>query len=180
MKSTLLVFIGLFSCLTLMEGADSTEYDRVHARLQRVMEPRKADGTPTINKQLRRWEWFWKGRLMEDGSFPSSQHYVQELHRVQTAKRTEDAQAPKTWKELGPTAPDLPGLSSTWNGIGRVNVVEFSNQDASLMYIGSAAGGRAATSRPAMLMVRSKTTYLGRSRSPMVSSRPQTVEQHGR
>ncbi|MBK9184380.1 MAG: hypothetical protein IPM83_15030 [Ignavibacteria bacterium] len=81
------------------------------------------------------------GRLTEDGSFPSPAHYQQELAKLQRAKRVENVQAPKTWKELGPTAPDLPGQSAQWNGIGRVNVVEFSRQNPNLVYAGAASGG---------------------------------------
>ncbi|MBL0323449.1 MAG: hypothetical protein IPP80_13975 [Ignavibacteria bacterium] len=141
MKRTLALLLVLTTSVTLFYGADSTVFERTRARMQQALEKTGPDGSVKINKQFRRWEWFWQGRLTEDGSFPSPAHYQQELAKLQRAKRVENVQAPKTWKELGPTAPDLPGQSAQWNGIGRVNVVEFSRQNPNLVYAGAASGG---------------------------------------
>lgn len=141
MKRTLALLLVLTTSVTLFYGADSTVFERTRARMQQMLEKTGPDGSVKINKQFRRWEWFWQGRLNEDGSFPTPAHYQQELAKLQRAKRVENVQAPKTWKELGPTAPDLPGQSAQWNGIGRVNVVEFSRQNPNLMYAGAASGG---------------------------------------
>lgn len=141
MKRTLALLLVLATSVTCFYGADSTVFERTRARMQQMLEKTGPDGSVKINKQFRRWEWFWQGRLNEDGSFPTPAHYQQELAKLQRAKRTDNVQAPKTWKELGPTAPDLPGQSAQWNGIGRVNVVEFSRQNPNLMYAGAASGG---------------------------------------
>ncbi|MBK7185428.1 MAG: T9SS type A sorting domain-containing protein [Ignavibacteria bacterium] len=141
MKRTLALLLVLTTSVTLFYGADSTVFERTRARMQQALEKTGPDGSVKINKQFRRWEWFWQGRLTEDGSFPSPAHYQQELAKLQRAKSVENVQAPKTWKELGPTAPDLPGQSAQWNGIGRVNVVEFSRQNPNLVYAGAASGG---------------------------------------
>ncbi len=141
MKRTFLAAFLLVTTITLMQGADSTMYERTRARLQRVLEQPNADGSVKVSKQLRRWDWFWQGRLMDDGSFPSPLLYQQELGRIQNQKNTENAQALKVWKELGPTAPNTQPSSAGWYGIGRVNIVEFSRQDANLMFCGTAAGG---------------------------------------
>ena len=141
MKRTILAVILLISSITLLQGADSTVYERTRARLQQVLEQPDAYGAVKVSTQLRRWEWFWQGRLMEDGSFPSPRLYQQEHSRVQSQKSSDNVQALKVWKELGPTAPNSQPGSSGWGGIGRVNIVEFSRQNANLMYCGTAAGG---------------------------------------
>lgn len=141
MKRTLVLLLVLSSTLTFLHGADSTVFERTRARMQHVLERTNPDGSVKINKQFRRWEWFWQGRLNDDGTFPTPAHYQQELAKIQRSKPMDDVQAPKTWKELGPTAPDLSGKNAEWNGIGRVNVVEFSRQNPNLMYAGAASGG---------------------------------------
>jgi len=133
--------IAFIFSIGLVYGADSTEYQRVSTRMRDVMEPRRADGSRPMNKQFRRWEWFWQGRIQQDGTFPTSEMYLRENTRINNAKVREDLQAAKVWKELGPMAPDLPSGSSSWYGIGRVNCIEVSRQNPDLLYVGSASGG---------------------------------------
>ncbi len=135
-------FVLLLSAATVVaHGADSTQFEKVRAQMRAQMETIGPDGKPKVSKQFRRWEWFWQSRLMPDGSFPTAQMYVDEYRTLTSQKRSENAQAAKQWKELGPIAPDLPGLSSSWNGIGRVNVIEFSRANTSVFWAGSASGG---------------------------------------
>lgn len=135
----LLTFVGtlVFHITALAQ----TQYETVREELRKQLEKPQADGIVKPSKQLRRWEWYWQGRLMDDGSFPSPIMIAREHQLVSRQKPTDAAQASKVWKDLGPVAPDLPGASASWNGIGRVNVIEFSRQDPNLMWLGAAAGG---------------------------------------
>lgn len=137
--------ITLFLLLTLVTGLNTfsaeTEYERVRNAMQRALEQPNSDGSQRISKQFRRWEWFWKGRLQSDGTFPRPSLYLSELQKIQSRKPIESEQSSKQWKELGPSAPDMPGPLSSWNGIGRVNVIEISPKDPNVLYAGSAAGG---------------------------------------
>ena len=54
MKRTFLAAFLLVTTITLMQGADSTVYERTRARLQRVLEQPDADGSVKVSKQLRR------------------------------------------------------------------------------------------------------------------------------
>jgi len=119
----------------------SAQFERVKAEMQARLEPLQKDGTRKLSKQYRRWEWFWESRLMEDGSFPTTQLYLQEIQRVENRKKDADVQATPTWKELGPTAPNMPNELPGWNGIGRVSVVETFATDPNLVLLGSAQGG---------------------------------------
>jgi len=121
--------------------AVETEFEKARNAMQRALEKPDQDGIVKISKQFRRWEWFWQGRLHSDGTFPRPSLYLSELQKVQARKTQENAQSTKLWKEVGPVAPDMPNELSTWNGIGRVNVIEISPTDPNLLFAGSAAGG---------------------------------------
>jgi hypothetical protein len=94
-----------------------------------------------MSKQLRRWEWFWESRLTDDGSIPTPAKYASALSSSRNKHVTDDVQAAKEWKELGPTGPTGLTVASSFFGIGRVNCVAFSQNNANLMYLGSAQGG---------------------------------------
>ncbi|MBU3699819.1 MAG: hypothetical protein FGM33_07400, partial [Candidatus Kapabacteria bacterium] len=121
--------------------SSQVKYEPVRDAYQRSVERPDKDGKPTVNKQFRRWEWFWTGRLQEDGTFPSSELYLKELQSVSSRKTSDDVQNQKTWKEVGPIAPDMPSELPSWSGIGRVNCIDFSRTDPNVMFAGSAAGG---------------------------------------
>lgn len=136
------VFLTLVCTLVVHSSVlAQTQYERVRAELSKHLEKPQADGTIKPNKQLRRWEWYWHGRLMDDGSFPSPAMYAREHQRIAQQKPSDAVLASKVWKDLGPIAPDMPEETASWNGIGRVNVIEFSRQDPNLMWLGAAAGG---------------------------------------
>lgn len=136
--ATLWVCLVAFQPLNLIAQGS---FEELRSSYQRSVEVPGADGKVKVNKQFRRWEWFWQGRVMPDGTLPTSSLYLQELRRIQSAKPADDVLAQKTWKELGPIAPDMPSALATWNGIGRVNCIEFSRKDPNVMFAGAAAGG---------------------------------------
>lgn len=131
----------LFGTIVSTTFSAETEYERVRNAMQQALEKPNPDGTPRISKQFRRWEWFWQGRLHSDGTFPRPSLYLDELRKVHRNKDFNVEQAAKVWKELGPTAPDMPNELSTWNGIGRVNVIEIAPDNPNLLFAGTAAGG---------------------------------------
>ncbi len=141
MKSLALLLSIVGTLILHVTASAQTQYETVREALRKQLEKPQADGTVKPSKQLRRWEWYWKGRLMDNGSFPSPTMLAREHQLVSRQKPSDAAQASKVWKDLGPVAPDLPGLNAVWNGIGRVNVIEFSRQDPKLMWLGAAAGG---------------------------------------
>ena len=141
MRKTNIFLVLAFVLFSFQAYAVETEYERVRNAMQKALEQPNEDGTPRVSKQFRRWEWFWQGRLHSDGTFPRPSLYLSELQKINDRKPFESAQAPKVWKELGPVAPDMPNETSTWNGIGRVNVIEISPADPNVLFAGSASGG---------------------------------------
>jgi photosystem II stability/assembly factor-like uncharacterized protein len=139
-RSILLLLLAVLT-YGMVPLAAQVSYESVRDAYQRAVERPSADGKPTLNKQFRRWEWFWQGRLLEDGTFPSSDLYLKELQGAAARKTTDELLNRKTWKEVGPIAPDMPSELPSWSGIGRVNCIDFSRNDPTVMYAGSAAGG---------------------------------------
>jgi photosystem II stability/assembly factor-like uncharacterized protein len=93
-----------------------------------------------LEKQFKRWEWFWERRLTPDGDFPKPDILRDAVQHVELwrSKNTERVQAAPVWKEIGPEA-RTPG--SGWYGIGRVNSVDYSRQNANVLFLGTARGG---------------------------------------
>lgn len=138
--------LALLCVIALITGSQADlfaqkTFDELRSSYQQSVEVPGADGKVKINKQFRRWEWFWQSRVMPNGTLPTASVYMRELRSVQRSKPLDDLQAQKTWKELGPIAPDMPSALATWNGIGRVNCIEFSRKDPNVMFAGAAAGG---------------------------------------
>ncbi|MBI2793384.1 MAG: T9SS type A sorting domain-containing protein [Ignavibacteria bacterium] len=130
----------LLLVVTVGAGAQ-TQFEIVRSKLRATYDRKLPDGTIKESKQVKRWEWFWEPRLTPSGDFPTALHYYNEVQAVESRKKSEDVQAKPTWKELGPTAPDLPSESAAWNGIGRVNTFTFSPSNSNIIWLGSAQGG---------------------------------------
>lgn len=133
----IVALIATFSVTALAQH----DFNSVRDRLRTTLEGTNADGTPSINKQLRRWEWFWESRVGTDGSFPTATTYARAIDQARAKVPVDATLAAKVWKELGPTGPSNLTLGSAFFGIGRVNCVAFSPTDANFMLLGSAAGG---------------------------------------
>lgn len=128
--------------ITAVVTAAEGDFVKLRNSLRQQLERVGDDGTVKVNKQFRRWEWFWEPRQMPDGSFPSSALYLNEARRQQDRiKSYEAVQAGKEWKELGPVGRTATGLSSSWNGIGRINTIDISRSNPNVMFAGAASGG---------------------------------------
>lgn len=93
---------------------------------------------PGENKRyhFERWKWYWEQHLDQDGYMvPPSVTYAEAMKIGQSglAKSTADQ---SNWVAQGPTS--SPG---GYNGIGRVNVIEFHPTDANTYWIGASGGG---------------------------------------
>lgn len=141
MKYWIRPFLFFLFVATSVQAGQAPNFEQVRAQLQSQYTRTNPDGSKKVSKQFRRWEWFWEPRIMPDGTFPSTSIYTNAMRAVASAKKDNITQAKATWKELGPTAPDLPGYSSVWNGIGRVNRIAFHPSNTSVMWCGAAQGG---------------------------------------
>ncbi len=140
LTNRLIVLFTSFLCFTSLVTAQS--FSDIQAQAQAKLEQPSSDGTPAFSKQFRRWEWFWESRKGTDGSMPSTSVYERGFtHAVRARSKGDALQTGASWKETGPVAPPNFGQGQAWFGIGRVNCIAFSYQNAQLMYAGSANGG---------------------------------------
>ncbi|MDA7501970.1 hypothetical protein N8482_01725 [Chitinophagales bacterium] len=92
-------------------------------------------------KQFKRWEYFWKTRLMPDGSFPDYGTAIKSLDKYLNKyngnfKSTNDGGA---WTPMGPTSYTV--TSSYAPGMGRVNFVMEDPNNPSIIYVATPGGG---------------------------------------
>ena len=89
--------------------------------------------------QFRKWEWFWKQRVLPDGEFPQpmilQDMYQKELRRSNNSKSEKTLQLKPNWKNLGPT--NIP----RGGGAGRVNGVYTPPGQNQIMWAAAAGGG---------------------------------------
>lgn len=85
--------------------------------------------------RYKRWEWYWKNRVMPDGSFPDlvSQKRIYDELRKQ-ASDSRDANSP--WVNINQTYGD-----GGYNGMGRATSIAFHPADPDIFYVGAPIGG---------------------------------------
>ncbi|MGA1277706.1 MAG: T9SS type A sorting domain-containing protein [Candidatus Kapaibacteriota bacterium] len=88
---------------------------------------------------FKRWEWFWKQRVLPDGEFPQpmilQDIYQKELRRSQKSKTEQALSLKPNWKNLGPTNIPLGG------GAGRVNGIHIPAGQQNIIWAAAAGGG---------------------------------------
>lgn len=96
---------------------------------------RNADGEEEDHDFLRykRAEWFWKQRVMPDGSLPDfeAQRLLYNQLQQQVHKTTAEP-----WQNISQTT-----STSGYNGMGRLACVAFHPTDTNIIYVGSNKGG---------------------------------------
>lgn len=89
---------------------------------------------------FKRWEYYWRSRIDENGNFPESSHVSAEYSRF--VKENPFSPGLKSsepiWQELGPRNRNS---RLGYMGIGRVNAIAFHPTDEQTIYLGAPAGG---------------------------------------
>jgi photosystem II stability/assembly factor-like uncharacterized protein len=85
--------------------------------------------------RYKRWEWYWKSRVMPDGTFPD---LVQQKRIYDALQRTNsnarDTNSP--WTNINQTYGD-----GGYNGMGRATSIAFHPTDPDIFYVGAPIGG---------------------------------------
>lgn len=88
---------------------------------------------------FKRWEWFWKQRVLPDGEFPQpmilQDIYQKELKRSSLLKGERSLALKPNWKNLGPT--NIP----RGGGAGRVNGIHIPAGQSNIIWAAAAGGG---------------------------------------
>ncbi|MBL7765468.1 MAG: hypothetical protein JNJ58_05210 [Chitinophagaceae bacterium] len=85
--------------------------------------------------KYKRQEWYWKQRVMPDGSLPDAQLRYKAYSGLQTAAGSKKQRA-GAWRNISQTT--SPG---GYNGMGRVAAVTFHPTDTNIIYVGVNKGG---------------------------------------
>jgi photosystem II stability/assembly factor-like uncharacterized protein len=102
------------------------------------------DGRPEDNAyhKYKRWEWYWRYRINEDGSFHDVTGHGQEYLNLQKQNEGKiktgnlKTAAGPTWVNINQTVAD-----GGYNGMGRAVAVAFHPTDANTYYVGAPIGG---------------------------------------
>ncbi|PWI30617.1 hypothetical protein DI383_03975 [Flavobacteriaceae bacterium LYZ1037] len=93
-------------------------------------------------KQFKRWEYYWKQRVDENGNFPSEGHVLNEMTRYKNSQTLNRGYSTNTgnWELVGPIALPSNGTGQL-NGNGRVNCIVFHPTDPNTIFVGAPSGG---------------------------------------
>ncbi len=95
-----------------------------------------ADELYTDNEYIRfkRWEWYWRSRVNEDGSFPNLIEQNRVYQNLQYEANNRDVQSP--WVNINQTYGD-----GGYNGMGRATSIAFHPTNPEIYYVGAPIGG---------------------------------------
>lgn len=114
---------------------ESNNYFVIQQQFQdywRGLTPGKGQGW----KQFKRWEYYWRDRILPNGDFPQANINQVEWERYLTNHPEALSTTSGNWTSLGPSI-----TASGYNGIGRVNCIAFHPTNSSIIWLGTPAGG---------------------------------------
>ena len=90
----------------------------------------------TDNEYIRfkRWEWYWRSRVNEDGSFPNLIEQNRVYQNLQYEANNRDVQS--LWVNINQTYGD-----GGYNGMGRATSIAFHPTNPEIYYVGAPIGG---------------------------------------
>lgn len=124
---------------TLQGQTNFFEMQRLAYQYFETKHSQKAVGLHNIEEseftRFKRFEWYWKGRVLDDGSFPdpTARHKIyMDLARGYQSKKTRAA----AWSNISQTT-----AASGYDGMGRLAAVAFHPTDTNIIYVGANQGG---------------------------------------
>jgi len=90
----------------------------------------------TDNEYIRfkRWEWYWRSRVNEDGTFPDLIEQNRTYQNLQFVASQRDVSSP--WVNINQTYGD-----GGYNGMGRATSIAFHPTNPEIYYVGAPIGG---------------------------------------
>jgi photosystem II stability/assembly factor-like uncharacterized protein len=90
-------------------------------------------------KQYKRWERYWKDRILEDGSFINPMHTYFEKKKYE--EKHLQIKGDADWTFIGPNVLPDPIDNPGYPGLGRINAIAFDPTNNSIIWVGSPSGG---------------------------------------
>ncbi len=128
-----------------IENIDDACYDdilTVSEHLWDSLDDKKGSGW----KPYKRWEHFWKGRLMPDRSWPDELSVLREWQSFKEKKQYDQISGSIKWKALGPfqqlnVYERYEWINKNANSLGRVNIIRFHPENPDEIWAGASTGG---------------------------------------
>lgn len=111
------------------------EYERTQNAGNSTAEAEEGFDKEGDNYHFDRWKWYWEQHLDENGYMvPPAVNYEAAMDQKRSRGKTTASHA--NWKFQGPTS-----SPSGYNGIGRINIIEFHPTDTNTYWVGASGGG---------------------------------------
>ncbi len=122
---------GELNFVKIKESADAyfSKYTAADSRNKEIQEDKDY-------LRYKRWEWYWKNRVMEDGSFPDlyQQSSFYTSYKNNSTYRTSNLNAP--WVNISQTS-----ATGGYNGMGRLTSIAFHPSNQDIFWVGAPIGG---------------------------------------
>ncbi len=86
--------------------------------------------------RYKRWEWYWKDRVNEDGSFPDLNDQANKYFQLQNNFQSRNSAPAANWVNISQTS-----STGGYNGMGRLTSIAFHPTDPSIFWVGAPIGG---------------------------------------
>ena len=113
-------------------GTPITDFSHMQTRAETLFAG-KENSKGSGYKPYKRWENFWKSRLMFDGTLPTAEFLANEKTNYLKNKPTVAQRSQANWASIGP--------NSMPEGLGRVNCIAFHPTNPNTFWIGTPSGG---------------------------------------
>ncbi len=121
--------------------ADSMNFNSIVRAANEYFGPQEMDQQANSledNDYLRfkRWEWFWRTRINEDGSFPDPRLKAKVYRRLQENQSADRGDLTSPWTNISQTHSE-----GGYSAMGRTAGITFHPTDVNTFYVGAAIGG---------------------------------------
>jgi photosystem II stability/assembly factor-like uncharacterized protein len=86
--------------------------------------------------KYKRWENYWKGRVLADGSFPDLSQQASTYNSLQNTGLSKSNSSTTNWVNISQTS-----ATGGYNGMGRLNCIAFHPTNANIFWVGAPFGG---------------------------------------
>jgi len=145
-KSTLIftfILVSYFAFSQNWQKINSTSgkmnFYEIQNSFNQDLQDGKVSTTDREYKQYKRWERYWKDRVLEDGSFINPLHTYNEMKKYHEKNLQFKGEA--DWSFIGPDVLPDPLGNPGYPGLGRVNTIAFDPTDNNIIWVGSPSGG---------------------------------------
>ena len=86
--------------------------------------------------RYKRWEWFWKDRVQEDGTFPDLTEQAEVYKQYQQLSQSKTSSQVAAWVNISQSS-----STGGYNGMGRLTSIAFHPSNPDIFWVGAPIGG---------------------------------------